>query len=124
MNLHRAHLESRHDVVVVGARCAGAATAMLLARAGHDAVLVDRARLPSDRNSTHSLVRGGVVQLARWGLLDEVLATGAPPIRAVSFHQYGAGARAPVRLPVKEKAGVDHMLAPRRRVLDGSRGSS
>jgi 2-polyprenyl-6-methoxyphenol hydroxylase-like FAD-dependent oxidoreductase len=119
MNLHRAHLESRHDVVVVGARCAGAATAMLLARAGHDAVLVDRARLPSDRNSTHSLVRGGVVQLARWGLLDEVLATGAPPIRAVSFHQYGAGARAPVRLPVKEKAGVDHMLAPRRRVLDG-----
>lgn len=119
MQPHRAQLESRHDVVVVGARCAGAATAMLLARAGHDVVLVDRSRLPSDTNSTHSLVRGGVVQLARWGLLDEVLATGAPPIRSVSFHQYGAQAPAPVRMPVKEKAGVDHMLAPRRHVLDG-----
>ena len=69
---------------------------------------------PSDTNSTHSLVRGGVVQLSRWGLLDEVLATGAPAIRSVSFHQYGPAAPAPVRLPVKDKAGVDHMLAPRR----------
>lgn len=114
----RAYEESRHDVVVIGARCAGAATAMLLARAGHDVVLVDRARLPSDTNSTHSLVRGGVVQLGRWGLLDEVLATGAPPILSVGFHQYGVDAPAPVRLRVKDKSGVDHMLAPRRHVLD------
>jgi flavin-dependent dehydrogenase len=91
---------------------------MLLARAGYDVVMLDLARLPSDTNSTHSLVRCGVVQLARWGLLDEVLATGAPPIRLVSFHHYGAHAPASVRLPVKEKAGVDHMLAPRRHVLD------
>jgi len=118
MHLHRAQLDSRHDVVVVGARCAGAATAMLLARAGHDVVLVDRARLPSDTNSTHSLVRGGVVQLARWGVLDEVVATGAPPIRSVSFHQYGVQAPAPLRLPIKEKSGVDFLLAPRRRLLD------
>ena len=87
--------ESHHDVVVVGARCAGAATALLLARAGHDVLLVDRARLPGDTNSTHSLVRGGVVQLSRWGLLDEVLATGAPAIRSVTFHQYGPAAPAP-----------------------------
>ena len=109
---------SHHDVVVVGARCAGAATALLLARAGHDVALLDRARLPSDTTSTHSLVRGGVVQLSRWGLLDEVLATGAPAIRSVEFHRYGAGAPHPVRLPVKDRAGVDHMLAPRRHVLD------
>jgi len=118
MHVHRAQFESRHDVVIVGARCAGAATAMLLARAGHDVVLVDRARLPSDTNSTHSLVRGGVVQLARWGVLDEVLATGSPPIRSVSFHQYGEQAPAPLRLPIKEKSGVDFLLAPRRHVLD------
>jgi len=118
MHSRRTHSESRHDVVVVGARCAGTATAMLLARAGYDVVLVDRARLPSDTNSTHSLVRGGVVQLARWGLLDGVLATGAPPIRSVSFHRYGAHAPTSIRMPVKEKAGVDHMLAPRRLVLD------
>jgi hypothetical protein len=28
---------------------------------------------------------GGVVQLARWGLLDEVLASGAPAVRRIVF---------------------------------------
>ena len=107
-----------HDVVVVGARAAGAATAMLLSRAGHDVVVVDRAQLPSDTTSTHSLVRGGVVQLSRWGLLDEVLGSGAPPVRSVLFQQYGEGAAQPLRLAVKDKAGVDMMLAPRRYILD------
>ena len=105
------------DVVVVGARSAGAATAMLLARAGHDVLLLERAALPSDTTSTHSLVRGGVVQLARWGLLDTVVASGAPPIRTVDFYRYDGGARAS-RHVVKDKAGVDHMLAPRRYELD------
>jgi flavin-dependent dehydrogenase len=105
-------------VIVVGARCAGAATALLLARAGHDVVLVDRTAFPSDTTSTHSLVRGGVVQLARWGLLDDVLASGAPPIRSVSFHRYDAVGDTPVTLSVKPRAGVDHLLAPRRYVLD------
>ena len=109
---------SDHDVVVVGSRAAGAATAMLLARAGHDVVAVDRAQLPSDTTSTHSLVRGGVVQLSRWGLLDDVLDSGAPPVRSVLFQQYGDGATEPLRLPVKDKAGVDMMLAPRRYILD------
>jgi len=57
--------DHRHDVIIVGARGAGAATALLLDRAGRDVVLVDRAVFPSDTTSTHSLVRGGVVQLAR-----------------------------------------------------------
>lgn len=103
-----------HDVVVVGARCAGAATALLLARQGHDVALVDRTTFPSDTLSTHSIARGGVVQLARWGLLDEVVASGAPRIRNVSFH--AAGER--IDRPVKPTAGVDHLLAPRRYVLD------
>jgi 2-polyprenyl-6-methoxyphenol hydroxylase-like FAD-dependent oxidoreductase len=113
-----AAVPSDHDVVVVGGRAAGAATAMLLARAGHDVVVVDRAQLPSDTTSTHSLVRGGVVQLSRWGLLDDVLDSGAPPVRSVLFQQYGGAATEPLRLPVKDKAGVDMMLAPRRYVLD------
>jgi len=111
--------QASHDVVVVGGRCAGAATAMLLARAGHDVVVVDRSPLPSDTTSTHSLVRGGVVQLHRWGLLDEVLASGAPPIRSVLVRRYDAAAGEPLRLVVKERAGVDLMLAPRRYLLDG-----
>ena len=107
-----------YDVVVVGARCAGAATAMLLARAGHDVLVLDRAALPSDTTSTHALARGGVVQLARWGLLDEVLDSGAPAIRSVSFHRYDGDAAGDVRRSVKTRAGVDLLLAPRRHALD------
>jgi flavin-dependent dehydrogenase len=104
-----------YDVLVVGARCAGAATAMLLARLGHDVVMVDKARLPSDTLSTHGLIRGGVVQLSRWGLLDAVLASGAPAISKVRFDLQGD---AKVRR-IKPRAGVDVLVAPRRRVLDG-----
>jgi 2-polyprenyl-6-methoxyphenol hydroxylase-like FAD-dependent oxidoreductase len=104
----------RHDVVVVGARAAGAATALLLARLGHDVVLVDRAIFPADTLSTHQLARPGVVQLHRWGLLPAVLASGAPAIRQVVFTTEAES----VRLAVKEKAGVDLLVAPRRYILD------
>ena len=103
-----------HDVVVIGSRCAGAATAMLLARAGHDVVLVDRITHPRDTVSTHGLARGAVVQLARWGLLDPVLATGAPPVRRVTFGMDGSE----IVRPVKTRAGIAHLLAPRRYALD------
>jgi flavin-dependent dehydrogenase len=104
----------RHDVVVVGARAAGSATALLLARMGHDVAVLERAQFPSDTLSTHSISRSGVVQLSRWGLLDRVLASGTPAIRQVTFH---AGAES-VTLPIKRHAGVDLLVAPRRRVLD------
>src|SRR5262245_18183838 len=105
---------TRHDVVVVGSRCAGAATAMLLARAGHDVVLVDRSPQLGDVLSTHGIARGGVVQLSRWGLLDAVLASGAPPARRVTF---GVDGELTVR-PIKARAGVDMLVAPRRYALD------
>ncbi len=105
---------SRHDVVIVGGRVAGSATAMLLARLGHDVVVVDQASFPSDTPSTHSIARSGVVQLRRWGLLDEVLDSGAPAIRQVTFHALGES----VTRPIKHKAGVDLVVAPRRYVLD------
>ena len=57
-----------YDAVVVGARAAGAATAMLLARAGLTILVVDRSRYGADTLSTHALMRGGVMQLHRWGL--------------------------------------------------------
>jgi len=105
---------THHDVVVVGSRCAGAATALLLSQAGHDVVLVDRAAQPSDTLSTHGIARGGVVQLSRWGLLDAVLASGAPPARQVTFGIDGAQT---VRT-INDRAGVDMLIAPRRHVLD------
>ena len=105
---------SRHDVVIVGGRVAGSATAMLLARLGHDVVVVDQASFPSDAVSTHSIARSGVVQLRRWGLLDAVLASGAPAIRQVTFHALGES----VSRTIRPKAGVDLVVAPRRYVLD------
>jgi flavin-dependent dehydrogenase len=105
---------NRHDVVIVGARVAGAATAMLLARLGHDVVVVDQASFPSDTVSTHAIARSGVVQLRRWGLLEAVLDSGAPAIRQVTFH---AGGESVSRM-IKHKAGVDLVVAPRRYVLD------
>jgi flavin-dependent dehydrogenase len=104
----------RHRVAVVGARAAGAATALLLARAGHDVVLLDRSPFPSDTVSTHGIARGGVVQLARWGLLGDVHATGAPAVREVLFR---LGEAQTVRR-IKDRAGVDHLVAPRRQLLD------
>jgi 2-polyprenyl-6-methoxyphenol hydroxylase-like FAD-dependent oxidoreductase len=92
-------LPDRHDVVVVGARAAGAATALLLARLGHDVVLVDRARFPSDALSTHQLSRPGVVQLRRWGLLKAGVDLYVAPRRYVLGTILAeAAARAGVRL--------------------------
>jgi flavin-dependent dehydrogenase len=104
----------RYDVVVVGGRVAGSATAMLLARLGHDVVVVDQASFPSDTVSTHSIARSGVVQLRRWRLLDAVLDSGAPAIRQVTFN---AGGEA-ISRTIKDKSGVDCLVAPRRYVLD------
>jgi len=102
------------DVIVVGSRCAGASTAMLLAAQGHDVVVVDRAMFPSDTLSTHGLARTGVVQLSRWGLLDDVLAAGTPAIRQTTFHTGDEQ----IARPIKDRAGVDFVIAPRRHVLD------
>ncbi|HET9563437.1 MAG TPA: FAD-dependent monooxygenase [Mycobacterium sp.] len=102
------------DAIIVGARVAGAATALLLARAGLQVLVVDRARRGSDTLSTHALMRGGVLQLRRWGLVDRVAATGAPPVRRVTFH-YGAES---LPISLKPYAGVDALYAPRRTVLD------
>src|SRR5512133_3539747 len=102
------------DVIIIGGRVAGASTALLLARAGLRVLVVDRARRGSDTLSTHALMRGGVLQLRRWGLLDRMVGTGAPPVRRVTFH-YGAESL-PVAL--KPSAGVDALYAPRRTVLD------
>src|SRR5262245_13607178 len=110
MRTHR----HRYDVVVVGARAAGAATALLLARLGHEVVLVDRAVFPTDTVSTHQIARTGVVALHRWGLLDTVLASGAPAIRQVTFTAAGES----VTRVVKDKSGVDLLIAPRRYILD------
>jgi 2-polyprenyl-6-methoxyphenol hydroxylase-like FAD-dependent oxidoreductase len=104
----------KYDVVVVGARCAGAATAMLLSRQGARVLVVERGRYGADTLSTLALMRGGVLQLHRWGLLPELIATGAPAVRKTSFF-YEDGE---VALPIKPRDGVEALYAPRRTALD------
>ena len=103
-----------YDAVVVGARAAGAATARLLARSGLSVLLVDRCRYGADTLSTHALMRGGVLQLHRWGLLEQVIAAGTPPVREATFRYDGQV----VAVPIKPSYGVDALYAPRRTVLD------
>lgn len=104
----------QYDVLIAGARCAGASTAMLLARRGLRVLVVDPARRGSDTLSTHALMRGAVLQLHRWGLLDAIHASGPATIRSTTFHY--AGER--VTVPIKPRDGVDALCAPRRTVLD------
>jgi len=107
-------IEPRYDAVVVGARCAGAATGLLLARSGAKVLVVDRQAYGSDTMSTHALMRGAVVQLKRWGLIPEIMAADTPAIRSTTFH-YGNEA---VCVAIKPEHGVECLFAPRRTVLD------
>ncbi|MGH7695336.1 MAG: NAD(P)/FAD-dependent oxidoreductase [Gemmatimonadaceae bacterium] len=74
-----------YDAIVVGARCAGAPTAMLLARRGHRVLLVDRATFPSDIPHGHYIHRGGPHCLARWGLLERLHANRCPPVTSFTM---------------------------------------
>jgi 2-polyprenyl-6-methoxyphenol hydroxylase-like FAD-dependent oxidoreductase len=105
-----------YDVIVVGARCAGAATARLLARSGHRVLLVDRSTFPSDqRLSTHLLWPAGVALLDRWGLREELVRAGTPPITDARI-DFGDVVLDGSLHPAGEERTA---FAPRRRVLDG-----
>ena len=105
--------QDRYDAIVIGARCAGAPTGMLLARKGYRVLVVDRATFPSDTLSTHILHPPGAAALQRWGLLDRLASTGCPPIDTYSF-DFGpftlSGAPGTAESPVA--------YCPRRTVLD------
>jgi 2-polyprenyl-6-methoxyphenol hydroxylase-like FAD-dependent oxidoreductase len=103
-----------YDVIVIGARAAGASTAMLLARRGLRVLAVDRASFPSDTLSTHQIQVPGSACLARWGVLDKVLASGAPPARRMRFDQPGVSFTGD--LPTLD--GIEGIYSPRRVVLD------
>jgi len=101
------------EAIVVGARCAGAPTAMLLARKGYRVLLVDRATFPSDTVSTHLVHPLGVRALAEWGLLERLAATGCPPIHTYRF-DFGA-------FTISGWPGTDDApvaFCPRRTILD------
>lgn len=73
-----------YDAIIVGARCAGASTALLLGRKGYKVLLVDRAIFPKDIPHGHFIHRHGPQRLARWGLLDRITATGCPAVTTMT----------------------------------------
>jgi flavin-dependent dehydrogenase len=107
-------MDHHYDAIVVGGRCAGAATAMLLARGGMRVLVVEAARPGTDTLSTHALMRGGVLQLHRWGLLDAVVAAGTPAIVSTEF-AYGDEIET---VDIRPGGGISALRAPRRTVLD------
>ena len=112
--IHPVHsLRSRFDAVIVGARAAGASTAMLLASQGLDVLVIDKGGYGTDTLSSHALMRGAVAQLERWGLADR-LATMTPAVTGTTFH-YGAEQMA---LDTTADGTQRPLMAPRRTVLD------
>jgi flavin-dependent dehydrogenase len=103
-----------YDAIVVGARCAGSPTAMLLARKGYRVLLLDRDAFPSDHMSTHWIHQPGVAQLKRWGLRERLIATGCPPINSITV-DVGPFA---IRGSPPPAGDVAEAYCPRRTVLD------
>ena len=103
-----------YDAIVVGARCAGAPTAMLLARKGYRVLVVDRASFPSDTLSTHVIHAPGVAALKRWGVLDKVIGSGCPPVETYSF-DFGPFT---IKGTPRPTDGISAAYAPRRTILD------
>src|SRR6188474_804991 len=96
------------DVIVVGARAAGAATAMLLARSGLDVLVLERGALGADTLSTHAIMGGGVLQRSRWGVRDDIVSAGTPPVKRTTFSYSGAS----VVIDIKPSLGVGALYAP------------
>src|SRR3954447_25264473 len=107
-------MQQAYDAIIVGARCAGSPTAMLLARKGYRVLVVDRATFPSDTVSTHLVQPSGVAALDRWGVLDGVVASDCPPI---DIHRFDFGPLAISGTPLAVD-GWSTAYAPRRTVLD------
>src|SRR4051794_21192104 len=103
-----------HDAVIVGARCAGSALAIELARRDWDVVLVDRDTYPSTTISTHGLCPNGVARLEKLGVLDTLRSEHELPfydsrIRGLGHEIVG---------PFTAIDGFDKAAAPRRVALD------
>jgi flavin-dependent dehydrogenase len=102
------------DVLIVGARAAGASLAILLAQQGRRVLLVDRDRFPSDTLSTHFIAFNGVGLLRRLGVLEDIEAAG---FRRLHRHRTWVE---DVCLEVPAGPKGAYSLAPRRDVLDAT----
>src|SRR5215218_1031036 len=103
-----------YDAIIVGARVAGAATALGLAARGWRVLLLDAATFPSDTLSTHLLWYDALRSFDSLGVLGDVLAAGAPAITRVSL-AFGTYTNA---APIPTRDGFPPLMSVRRLVLD------
>lgn len=106
--------DATYDAIIVGARCGGSPTAMLLAGRGYRVLLCDKATFPSDTMSTHFIHPPGLASLERWGLLERLKETGCPPVDTYKF-DFGPVAVSGSPQPID---GIGYGYCPRRTILD------
>ena len=110
-------MRNDYDVIVVGARIAGATLAAILGDAGASVLLVDQAEFPSPTCSTHFFRGAGMVAvLDRLDILKNILLLGCPTLT----HQltYAAGMPEPIDGPPQDPGELRYCLSVRREVLD------
>jgi flavin-dependent dehydrogenase len=103
------------DVVVVGARCAGAPLAALLARRGVSVVLVDQATFPRDTLSSHLFQADALAFLDRLGVIGRLRETGAPFVDRTDLR--ADDTRLSIELP-REPGDPGGIASVRRLLLD------
>jgi menaquinone-9 beta-reductase len=106
------------DVIVVGAGPAGSVLALLLARAGHDVLMLDRQQFPRRKACGDCLSAAATPLLARVGVLDRVLQL--PHARLAGWRIFAPDGNAFsarfAELP--HRGAPDHSLAVERAYLD------
>ncbi|CAI6029392.1 FAD-dependent oxidoreductase [Cohnella sp. JJ-181] len=107
-------MNATYDVIVVGARIAGATLAWELSRIGLRTLLLDRADFPSDTLSTHNVYANTLSKFREMGVLDELLATGTPLYNRA--HVNFEGAVIDGRFPPVD--GIDGCLCVKRKYID------
>lgn len=107
-------VKEQHDAIVVGARCAGSALAIGLARNDWDVLVLDRDEFPSTTLSTHGLWPSGVARLDQLGVLERLLSEHDVPMYRSVIRGLGHEARG----GFTAVGGFDRAMAPRRVVLD------
>ncbi|MDI4646114.1 NAD(P)/FAD-dependent oxidoreductase [Cohnella hashimotonis] len=107
-------MNASYDVIIVGARIAGATLAWELSRLGLRTLLLDRAEFPSDTLSTHNVYANTLSKFREMGVLDELLATGTPLYDRA--HINFEGAIIDGRFPAVD--GIDGCLCVKRKYID------